>query len=321
MKILLIGATGQIGYALATFLASTSHSLTVLVRDQAKLGFAPNVEVITARAFDAAVFERALRDQDMVIYGVGLPEQFAPKKDLFERINLNLSAVFLEALAKSAVKRLVYISTYEVFSAQAGVIRESHSLEDPTKLSPYFAAMGRAYRLVQETAKANGIALTTIHPAAVYGGRDTGDGITHYLENILNRRYLKIPTILSGRFPVVHAQALARAIALSFDHQGAFIVSEGMTSLKDLAQSLRQLAPCFIPPQLPRPLVYASIGLMETGARWLGMRPLLSVSQLDFITKGDEPLAEQAQSVLGWRPGKLEDGLRTYLAERKSLLG
>jgi putative NADH-flavin reductase len=60
MKILLIGATGQIGYALATLLASSPHSLTVLVRDQAKLNFAPNISLIKAPVFNEKGFEQAL---------------------------------------------------------------------------------------------------------------------------------------------------------------------------------------------------------------------------------------------------------------------
>lgn len=38
--------------------------------------------------FDATVFERALEGQDLVVYGVGLPEQFVPEKDMLERVNL-----------------------------------------------------------------------------------------------------------------------------------------------------------------------------------------------------------------------------------------
>jgi nucleoside-diphosphate-sugar epimerase len=320
MKILLIGATGQIGYALATLLASSSHSLTVLVRDKAKLNFAPNISLIKAPVFNEKVFEQALEGHDAVVYGLGLPEQFAPTRGMFDEVNLGLTTLFLKAIAKSNVKRLIYISTYEIFQSVEGVIRESHSLETPAKLSPYFSAMVRAFAQVKEVSLNHGISLTTIHPAAVYGGRDTSDGITHYVENILNRRYLKIPTILVGRFPVVHADSLARAISLSIDHEGAFIVSEAMTSLQEIAHTLRQFAPCFVPPQLPKVIVYTSITLMEAFAKISGTRPLLSVSQLDFITKGDEPLATKAQDVLGWEAMTLSSGLEKYMANRLHLL-
>lgn len=321
MNILLIGATGQIGFALARKLATTSHVLTVLVRDGAQLGFAPTVRVIQAPAFDAAVFTRALAGQDLVVYGIGLPEQYARDPAIFDTVNHRLFATFLDALVASPLRRLVYVSTYEVFEPVQGRIREDHRVADPAALGPYFAAMTRAYRLALDTAARTGVALTTIHPAAVYGGRDTGDGVTHVIENVLNRRYLKIPTILKGNFPVVHADSLADAIVRAFDHTGAFIVSEGMTTLKGVALAVKAEAPgAFVPPVVPRWMAYAAIGAMERAARVLGLRPILSVSQLDFVTKGDEPLAERALSQLGWRPRALADGVKQYLRERSRWL-
>lgn len=318
MNILLIGATGQVGFALAQKLATTPHTLTVLVRSGARLGFAPNVRVIEAPAFDGAVFSQALSGQDLVIYGIGLPEQYARDPAIFDQVNHQLFARFLDALCASPVRRLVYVSTYEVFEAVQGKIRESHAVADAAALSPYFGAMTRAYRLATETAARAGLALTTIHPAAVYGGRDTGDGVTHVIENVLNRRYLKIPTILKGDFPVVHADSLADAIVRTLDRPpGAFIVSEGMTTLKGVALAVRAQVPgAFVPPVVPAWMAYAAIGSMEQVARWLGLRPILSVSQLDFVTKGDEPLPERAVALLGWQPRSLEAGVQQYLRDR-----
>lgn len=320
MNILLIGATGQIGFALANRLAATSHSLTVLVREGARLGFPAAVRVIQAPAFDAAAFAQALAGQDLVIYSVGLPEQYVQDPDTFDAVNHRLFALFLEALRASPVRRLVYISTYEVFQPVEQRIRESHPVADPETLSPYFSAMTKAYRLAVDTAATAGLTLTTIHPAAVYGGRDTGDGVTHVIENVLNRRILSIPTILKGAFPVVHVDSLAEAVVSALDHPGAFIVSEGMTSLKEIAQTVRAQAPgAFVPPVIPQRLAYAAIGLLERIARFAGKRPIMSVSQLDFVTKGDEPVADSAFSELAWEPRSLAEGVGQYLRDRSKL--
>ena len=115
----------------------------------------------------------------------------------------------------------------------------------------------------------------------------------------------------------MHVDSLADAVVRALDHTGAFIVSEGMTSLKGVALAVKAEAPhAFVPPVVPRWMAYAAIGAMEHIARWLGWRPILSVSQLDFVTKGDGPLAERAASVLGWRPRTLEAGVRRYLSDR-----
>jgi dihydroflavonol-4-reductase len=323
MKILLVGATGQIGHALAKKLVAAGHETTLLVRDAAKAGV-PGARVIEARSFDAAGFTNALAGQDAAIYGVGLPEQFAFDTGVFTRVNRDLFGVFLDALSRTECRRLVYISTYEVFDAIDGQIRERHAVAGTAGMTPYFAAMIEAYRLAlaarerlgPSTALRTGLSLTTIHPAAVYGGRNTGDGFTNYLENILRWRVWMMPAGVAGRFPLVHVDSLADAIERSLKHEGAFIASDAMTSLADLARETRKLQSCWVPPTIPTVLGYASASLMEGFARLTRIRPPLARVQLDFITKGLEPMAERAASVLGWAPRPLAQGLEQYLEDR-----
>ena len=315
MKILLIGATGQIGHALSEALATTEHELTVLLRrrDQA---VPAGVRVVQADAFTPEAFASSLEGQDAVIYGIGLPEQFAFDTSIFDQVNLEIFRRFLQALEQSPVRRLVYISTYEVFEAVDGQIRENHEPAGQAGMTPYFQAMIKAYALAQSEAQRIGLNLTTIHPAAVYGGRNTGDGITNYLENLVRWNLLKMPANVAGRFPVVHAASLADAIIRSLDHTGAFLVSEGMTSMPDLAKRLRQKTKSYVPITLPKTLAYASATLLEGLALLTRLRPILARVQVDFITIGSEPLADKAVTGLGWRPLSIDEGLAKYLRER-----
>lgn len=318
MKILLIGATGQIGYALTQALVAAGHTLTVMVRRMPQPSFAADVHVLQVPEFTHATFCQALQGIDTVVYGVGLPEQFAFDTRIFERVNYDLFSQFLAALETTPVRRLVYISTYEVFASINGTIRESHPISPVHGMTPYFAAMTRAYLLAQDTAARLSLQLTTIHPAAVYGGLDTGDGITNYLENLVNWRLLKMPANVAGRFPVVHAASLAQAIVVSLKHTGAFIVSEGMTSMPQMARALRLQTRSYVPLTLPKFLAYASAALLELLSRITQQRPILATVQVDFITNGSEPLATKAQQTLGWTPQSLDQGLARYLRERKN---
>lgn len=162
-----------------------------------------------------------------------------------------------------------------------------------------------------------GLQLTTIHPAAVYGGRNTGDGITNYLENLVRWNLLKMPANVAGRFPVVHAASLADAIVRSMAHTGAYLVSEGMTSMPELARALRRHMRSYVPITLPRSLAYASAAALE-GLAWITLRrPILARVQVDFITSGHQPRADKARSELGWQPMTLDQGLARYLRERQ----
>ena len=68
-----------------------------------------------------------------------------------------------------------------MFQAVGGQIRETHAPTGLAGMAPYFQAMFKAHGLVQAEAQRLGLQLTTIHPAAVYGRRNTGDGITNHL--------------------------------------------------------------------------------------------------------------------------------------------
>ena len=73
MHILLLGATGQIGYSLAKALAQTTHHLTVLVRDRIKHPFPQTVRVLEYRSLDAQALRLALSGMVHVFYRVGVP--------------------------------------------------------------------------------------------------------------------------------------------------------------------------------------------------------------------------------------------------------
>ncbi len=319
MTILLVGATGQIGYALARKLAAEGHELTVLVRDRDKLPFPPGVRVLDAPAFTGAAFRRALDGVDHAIYGVGLPEQFLFDTGTFKRINFDLLTVFLDELPRAGIDRLTYISTYEVFEAQDGIIRESHPVADERGTTPYFHAMIRAYHYATSFAAARGIRLTTIHPAAVYGGLNTSRGITGYIENLLNRHFFRVPFIVPTRFPVIHAGSLAAGITAALDRSGPFILSDQLTSLHEIALRLHAEARTRIPPIVPPGIVKPGITLLETLSRLTRRPPIMAHVQLDFLTKGWEPQPDRAIAELGWQPTPLEEGLHHYLTGRESI--
>ena len=223
---------------------------------------------------------------------------------------------FLDVFKDREPKELTYISTYEVFGDIDGLIRESHPIADEAHMTPYFAAMTRAYHMAIEFSTQYGINLGTIHPAAVYGGLATGFGFTNFIEDLLSRKIWRNPTIIDGKFPLVHVDSLADGIIKSIGHPGAF-----MTSLKEIAITLRKHAPSYIPITVPLGMVKAVVPLMEATARMTNTRPAISSVQIDFLTKGLEPKADKAVAELGSNPMPLDEGIQKYLTDRKSIYG
>ncbi len=160
----MIGATGQVGHALIHPLHTAGHDVSVLVRRTTPGRFPAGVRVVVEPEFTGTTFARLLPEADCVIYGVGLPEQFTLDETVFERVNRGLLNTFLAAMDASRVRRLVYVSTYEVFAPRDGVIRESHPVASLDGLTPYFRSMTQAYGDVVSFAERTGTDFTTIHP-------------------------------------------------------------------------------------------------------------------------------------------------------------
>jgi nucleoside-diphosphate-sugar epimerase len=274
--------------------------------------------ILEQEKFTTESFEAALRDVDHVIYGIGLPEQFLFDDSVFESVNCGMLRTFLGALRNSAVRRLTYISTYEVFKEIGGAIDETHPVADESGMTPYFQSMIRAYRIAVEFAKANEISLTTIHPAAVYGGRNTGGGITDYMENLASRNWHRLPFITASSFPVVHVDSLTDAIVRSLDTPGPFIVSDQMTSLRAVAETMRKQTWSYIPLTVPLWFAMMGIYLLEAVARIVKVKPFASAVQMAFLTKGWRPSASKAIAELAWKPMPLEEGIRRFLSARRS---
>jgi nucleoside-diphosphate-sugar epimerase len=322
MRTLLLGATGQIGHALAQALADTGeHEVSVMVRNAHDLRLPDNVRVLLRPEFSPGAFQAALRGIDQVIYGIGLPEQFTFDPGIFETVNCRLLGTFLEELRKSNIRNLTYISTYEVFENSNNWIDETHPIADESHMTPYFQSMVRAYRLVIEYAEKNGIKLTTIHPAAVFGGLNTGGGITNFMENLASGNWHKVPFITRTRFPAVHVDSLTGAIIKSIGNPGAYIVSDQMTSLEEIAWTMRGRIASYVPITMPVSITKLGVTIVEWVATRIGVKPFASTTQLDYLTKGWEPSPDKTIRELSWKPMTLAEGIDRYLLTRHGFGG
>ncbi len=316
MKILILGATGQIGYALTEALARTEHDVSIMVRNARDLRFPDNVRVIQYPEFSGDAFRTAMLDANYVIYGIGLPEQFTFDHEIFEKVNCALLRTFLEELRKSDVHGLTYISTYEVFENVNDRIDETQPIADESHMTPYFQSMVRAYRSAMDFAERNGVRLTSIHPAAVFGGLNTGSGITEFMENLVSGNWHKVPFITKTRFPIVHVSSLADATIKSIGNRGAYIVSDQMTSLDEIARTMRARVASYVPITMPVSITKLGVSILELASRLISVKPFASAVQIDYLTKGWEPSSEKAIRELSWKPMALAEGIDRFLSAR-----
>lgn len=319
MRIGVFGSTGQIGHALCEFLDSAPGNIevTAFKRKASPVGFSPGVRVREIGDIEAAGFQDALSSLDHAVYAIGSPEKWQPDPEYFDRLNVGLLAAFLEALSRHPEVGLTYVSTFEVFRDVGGVVRESNGAR-ARGATPYYDSMLKAYRLARDCRAKRGLRVNFVHPAAVYGGLNTSLGLTDYLMNLKHGRFWRVPAVPPGEFPIIHVESLAQGMAGIIRQGGegeSYLLADAQVSLRSLGLAARKVSPgTYVPPELPLPLINASVAAMEALARFTGRPPMLSAVQVKYVTQGLSMDCAKAESRLPWKPMDLEAGLRSALA-------
>lgn len=318
MRVLVTGATGKVGNAVARALAGRGDEVRALVRDPEKArGLLPGgVELVRGDVTDPASAEAAVQGCELVFTAHGLPEQWVEDPEIFDRVNARgAEAVALAARAGGA-RRLVHTSTIDVFHAEpGGRFDESHVAGYP-KGTAYERSKQRAEQLVLAT-RADGFEVVVVNPCAVYGPGPAASASVDgdFIQPIVQG---KLPALPPGGFGVVFVDGVASGHLLAADRGEdgeRYILSDRHVSLRGLAEAVVRTAHRGrVPPTMPRPVAKALSAIGEPVARRLGQPPLLPRGQLLFFLWDAAPDSGKAQDELGWRPTLLDDGLAAAVA-------
>lgn len=105
LKVLVLGASGGVGREIVAQGIGRSLEITAQTRDRSKLaGFAGHVQVLEASPLDEEKIRQAVRDQDAVIFALGVAE--LGRTTLFS----NATRILIAAMEDSAVRRLIAIT-------------------------------------------------------------------------------------------------------------------------------------------------------------------------------------------------------------------
>lgn len=314
MKVLLTGATGFVGKALATALmAKNGCSLTCALR-QPHSGVPGNV-VITDELDDTADWSAAVADQDVVIHAAArahvMKEEVADPLEEYRRVNVKGTLRLARQAAEAGVKRFVFVSSIKVNGEKTLPGRRYTAGDLPCPEDAYGLSKLEAEQKLQALAQDTGMEVVIIRPPLVYGPGVKGNFAT--LIKLVSKG-LPLPLgAVDNKRSLVALANLVDLIIVSADHPAAanqvFLVSDGMDMsttelLKGLGRAMGK--PARLLPVPPKLLIWGA-GLL--GKRGMAQRVLGSL-QVD-ITK--------TCRVLAWAPPLTpEEGLkRCFVLEKK----
>jgi nucleoside-diphosphate-sugar epimerase len=191
MKTLITGATGFLGGALARRLHSLGWDVTALGRNPAKLnqledeGMHPlHLDITKKDGLNAA-----FNGQEIIFHCAALPSPWG-SFEKFYQANVIGTRNVVQACLENNVKRLVYVSTpslYFDYGSRTNV-KENDPLPEPIS---HYAHTKRLAEEEIDKGFANGLAVISIRPRALFGEGDT----------VIFPRL--IPRLKSGRLPIL----------------------------------------------------------------------------------------------------------------------
>jgi nucleoside-diphosphate-sugar epimerase len=316
MRVLVTGATGKVGNAIASALLERGDSVRALVRDpnRAASVVPAGIEPVKGDAADPDSLAGAAGGCELVFNSMGIPEQWVKDEGIFDRVNAQGSGHLARTAKAAGVRRFIHTSTHDVFHADQGEAFDETKVADYPKGTAYERSKQHAEELV--LAERDGMEVVILNPSGVYGptSSDTASFEKGMFEPVVKKR---LPALPPGGTGVAFVDGVAAGHLLAAE-KGAdgehYILADGYVDFKELAETVVRVAGRGrVPPVMPVPVAKAIAEIGAGVSRVIRRPPLLPRGQLNYLLWQAHPDSSKAQRELGWTPTPLEEGIHRTL--------
>jgi len=314
MKVLVTGATGFTGKALAIKLNSLGRDVRVIVRDPNKVDF-PNkseYEIVVGNIVDEAAIEKAVKGVDVIFHIAAVFREGGITDQIYHDVHVSATLNLLKAAKKFGVKKFVHCSTGGVHG----------HIEHPPANEDYRYSPGDVYQVTKlegelkalEFYKETGLPVSVVRPTPIYGPGD--------LRLLKLYKMASHPiTILLGNgkmfYHLVYIDDLVNGFILASEKDKAvgesFLI--GGNEIPNLNEIIDTVADTIgvskTKIHLPALPVQIAGTLCEKICIPLGIDPPLYRRRVDFFTKSRSFDISKAKRILNYQPKtSLKEGLK-----------
>ncbi|SRR6056297_355917 len=307
-NIFITGATGFIGGHLARANLALDHRVSALVLDDD-----PGADPLRQAGADICYgdvcrpesLRKAVAGAEVVYHCAGVVTDWAPRR-LFSQVTVQGTENVCRAALDAGVKRLVYISTNDVFG-----LDESRILDETCPLRPWrepypdfkIQAEEIAWRYYRE----HGLPVAMVYPCWVYGPGDLtfvpllADAIVKKEMLFWRRDVLVWPTYVDNLVDLMlHLAVNDRAIG------NGYLVHDGRsTTLQEFCAAIAEFLEAKPPTRhIPYPAAYTAALVLETLWKLLrrSSRPLLTTYTVKNLGSRLRFSIDKAARELDWQP-------------------
>ena len=225
-RILVTGASGLLGGAVAGVLAAQGHSVRTLQRRPAAV---PGLESFSGSITDRAAVDAAMAGMDAVVH-LAAKVSFTGAWSEFQATNIDGTRNVLDAGRAAGVRDVVFVSSPSVAHFGEPIAGAGAGTADPERARGHYARSKAAAELLALAEDSPGFRVAAIRPHIVWGPGDT-----QLVERVMDRaRSGRLP-LLDGGAALIDttyldnaAAAIARALErMEHAHGQALVVTNG----------------------------------------------------------------------------------------------
>jgi dihydroflavonol-4-reductase len=322
-KVLVTGASGFVGSAVARGLRARGYAVTALVRASSPrtnlegLG----LEVAVGDMTDQSSVESAAKGARWLFHVAADYRLWARDPEEIVRANREGTGAVMRAALKAGVEKVVYTSSVATLGIPPGQDRmapadESAPLTEQTAIGAYKRSKVAAERLVEAMIADQGLPAVIVNPSTPIGPRDIKPTPTGRI--IVEAAMGKVPAFVDTGLNLAHVDDVAEGHLLALDKGriGERYILGGQDvalrqMLADIAALTGRKAPTL---NLPRGPLYPLASLFEAVAQVTGREPMLTVDALNMSKRHMFFTSAKAELELGYTARPYREAVADALA-------
>jgi dihydroflavonol-4-reductase len=317
-KVLVTGASGFVGSAVARKLVERGFAVRALVRPASPRSHLADLDLDYAVGdlLDAESIRNAIRGVRYLFHVAADYRLWARQPADIERNNLFGTRTVMEEAMRTGVERVVYTSSVATLNCHAdSAADESHPLHEDKAIGAYKRSKVRAERLV-ESLVGQGLPAVIVNPSTPIGPCDVKPTPTGRM--IVEAAAGRMPAFVDTGLNMVHVDDVAAGHLMAFERGRIgerYILGGQNASLAEIlatvAAQMGRRAPRL---KLPRTAVMPVALASEFAARWTGREPLVTMDGLRLSKNRMYFTTAKAERELGYRARPYAEGIKDAIA-------
>jgi dihydroflavonol-4-reductase len=314
--VLLTGATGFVGSAIARALLAAGYRVRALVRASAvRTNLAGlDIETIEGDLRDRGAVACAMIGMRYVVHAAADYRLWAPDPAVVMQTNVEGTRTVMDAALRAGVERVVYTSSVATLAPRADgqLADETTPLDERTAIGVYKRSKIAAERVVDAMVARDALPAVIVNPSTPIGARDIRPTPTGRI--IVEAASRRMPAFVDTGLNLVHVDdvAIGHVAALARGKVGERYILGGenvllVQMLSDIAGLVGRPAPWL---KLPRAPLYPIAAAAELVARATKREPFLTLDGLRMSRHRMFFTSAKAERELDFRARPYREGLR-----------